>query len=111
MADKSGEARRSRSVALYNNRYFAEVAEAVLSASRHGDDLVTTREIASTTGLADSLVRSVLVRLVEGDVLLKMPRLGGGRSPQHYQVVAAAQLELIVLLATHKRVSARFTDP
>lgn len=110
MADKSAEARRARCSALFNNRHFADVAEAVLAALRHGDELVTAREIASSTGLADSVVRSVLLRLVEGDVLLKTPRMGGGRSPQHYQVIAAEQLELIVTLAPLQPVKVRITE-
>jgi len=98
MDDKSTEARRSRSGAIFNNRYFVEVSGAVLEVVASRDGLVTTREVASRTGLADSLVRSVIVRLAEAGLLERLPRLGGGRSPQYYRVVVAESLRTIVLV-------------
>lgn len=98
MDDASKEARRSRSGAIFNNRYFAEVSESVLDVASSRDGLVTTREIASKTGLADSLVRSVMVRLADAGLLERLPRLGGGRSPRYYRVVLAASLRTIAVL-------------
>lgn len=86
MTDAELEARRARSAALFNNRYFADVAVHALAVSSHGEDLFTARMIASETGLADSVVRPVLLRMVDAEVLERLPRAGGGRSAQYYAV-------------------------
>jgi predicted transcriptional regulator of viral defense system len=98
MDDASKEARRSRSGAIFNNRYFVEVSESVLDVASSPDGLVTTRAIAAKTGLADSLVRSVMVRLADAGLIERLPRLGGGRSPQYYRIVVAESLRSIALL-------------
>jgi hypothetical protein len=99
MASAEREARATRSVALFNNRYFAEVAEESLRVSNAGRDMITTRMIASASGLADSLVRPVLLRFVDAQILDKLPRAGGGRSPQYYMVLEPDLLEAISRLA------------
>ena len=78
MAGSEREARATRSAALFNNRYFAEVAEEALRVSNAGRDMITTRMIASASGLADSLVRPVLLRLIDAQILEKLARAGGG---------------------------------
>lgn len=92
------QTRRDRSAALFNNRYFAEVVLAILGRAED-DDFFTTRQIAAQTGLADSLVRPVLLRLCAAAVLERLPRMGGGRSPQHHVVRAAAALGYLGRLA------------
>lgn len=94
----SGEP-RSRSGALFNNRYFADVAAAALAVTQDDTAVFTSRMVASSTGLADSLVRPVLHRLVDAHVLDKLPRVGGGRSAQYYQVLEGTALEAIRDLA------------
>lgn len=100
MASAEREARATRSVALFNNRYFAKVADEILRVSNAGRDIITTRMIASVSGLADSLVRPILLRLVDAQVLDKLPRTGGGRSPQYYLVLEPDVLEVISRLAS-----------
>jgi hypothetical protein len=87
-----GEARRAKSAALFNNRHFAECSAHLLEVSKSGVEFVTVRQIAAASQLADSLVRPVVLRLTDAGVLEKLPRLGGGRSPQYYRVVDAGLL-------------------
>ena len=93
------EARAARSAALFNNSHFAEVAARVADLSRAHGGMVTTRMVASVSGLADSIVRPVLLRLVDAGVLGKLPRAGSGRSPQFYSVQALEALVVINRLA------------
>jgi len=99
MSAANGEPRRGRSAALFNNRHFADVAAVALEVSKDCTATFTTRMVASSTGLADSVVRPVLHRLVDADVLSKLPRAGGGRSAQYYQVLEGTALETIRDLA------------
>ncbi|MEZ5097054.1 MAG: hypothetical protein R2731_13705 [Nocardioides sp.] len=92
-----GEARRAKSAALFNNRHFAECAAHLIEVSKSGAEFVTVRQIAAASQLADSLVRPVVLRLVDAGVLEKLPRLGGGRSPQYYRVVDAEILNWVSL--------------
>lgn len=91
------EARRAKSAALFNNRHFAECAAHLLAVSKDGADLITVRQIAAASQLADSLVRPVVLRLVDAGVLEKLPRLGGGRSPQYYRLIDSALLTWVSL--------------
>ncbi|MEW2518626.1 hypothetical protein [Actinacidiphila alni] len=71
----SREALRRRSSALFGNRYLAEVVVAVVDlTSAAGDTAVTVRMVASRTGLTDSLVRPVVKRLVDAQLLLPLPQ-------------------------------------
>lgn len=95
----NGEARRGRSAALFNNRHFADVAAAALDVSKNCTTMFTTRMVASSTGLPDSVVRPVLHRLVGAGVLSKLPRAGGGRSAQYFQVLERTAVETVRDLA------------
>lgn len=86
------EARQARSGALFNNRHFADVAGAALAISRSRSDMLTVRMIASWTGLADSVVRPVLLRLVEANVFEKLPRAGAARGAQYYRILEPTTL-------------------
>lgn len=97
MTDKAVEARRQRSASLFNNRYFAECAVHVLSLPVGGQDMFTVRQVASASGLADSLVRPVLLRLCDAHVVEKLPRMGAGRSPQYFRVVDVDLLRWVAL--------------
>jgi hypothetical protein len=94
------EARRARSAALFNNRHFAECAQHLLEASKSGAEFVTVRQIAAASQLADSLVRPVMLRLVDAQVLDKLPRVGGGRSPQYYRLVDTTLLGWVAVADT-----------
>ena len=47
---------------------------------------VTTRMVASETTLSDSLVRQVIQRLRDADLIAEPRRKGGARSPRYFQV-------------------------
>ena len=74
------EETRRRSAAIFGNEKTVEV---VLALSDEG--AATAQMIAKSTGIAHSLVRDALVRLVNGGVVRQVPRLGGSRSPLYYQ--------------------------
>ena len=88
-----------KSAALFNNRHFAECAAYLLEVSKSGEEFVTVRQVAAASQLADSLVRPVLLRLVDAGVLEKLPRLGRGRSPQYYRLADVALLTWASLTA------------
>jgi hypothetical protein len=92
------EARRDRSAALFNNRYFGDVARTILEITDDGSDMVTARKIASSTGLSDSLVRPVLLRLVAAGALAKLDKTGSDRGAQYYLVRDPDTLRSIVAL-------------
>jgi hypothetical protein len=80
------EASRTRSAAIFGNRYFAEVVMAVSRLSGNTHARVTTRMVASETALSDSLVRQVMSRLSNADLITELPRAGGARSPRYFQI-------------------------
>ncbi|MEU0880132.1 hypothetical protein ABZ345_16150 [Lentzea sp. NPDC005914] len=65
---------RARSAAIFGNRYVAEVVLAVAELAPRTEDQVTVRMLARRTGLTDSLVRPVIKRLVQADVLRPLPQ-------------------------------------
>jgi hypothetical protein len=97
--DKMGEARRARSAALFNNSHLVDIVIAVHQLAPHAEDFVTTRKVAATTGLADSLVRPVMLRLVGSGILRRLPRLSGSRGEQHFARESAAQWSALLRLA------------
>jgi hypothetical protein len=80
------EHRRERSAALFNNRYFVDVVTAIGQLVGDTGDLVTTRQVASATGLADSLVRPVMLRLEAARLMTRLPRIGSTRGPQYFAI-------------------------
>jgi len=93
------EAQRSRSAALFNNRYFARVVEAINELAPSDEAFFTTRGVAAHTGLSDSTVRPVILRLADAELLSRLPRLGGPRGPQHFRIEASPSWEAVVSLA------------
>jgi hypothetical protein len=79
-------ASRDRSAAIYGNRFFAEVVVAIDRLSGPDDAFVTTRRVANGTGVGDSLVRPVMLRLLNAGLIADLPREGGSRSTLLYQV-------------------------
>mgnify|MGYP000917581513 CR=1 FL=1 len=99
MDDADRQARRlSRSFALFNNRHMADVAEHALKAADDSDGLLTTRWVAASTGLADSVVRPVMLRLVEAEILTRLPRMSAGRSAQYFRIDDADALRQVASL-------------
>lgn len=84
-----------RGSALFNNRHLVAVVEAI--ADRGGAEF-STRQLAQSCGLADSVVRSVLQRLVGADMIREHARRGGVRGELLYRVRDLAGWELLVSL-------------
>ncbi len=73
------------SAAVFGNRYFARVLES--AAELHSaNELITTRRIARSLDVPDSVVRPVLLRLVTAHLVVAVPRTNGPRSPQYYEI-------------------------
>lgn len=101
MTEANAEARQRLSAALFNNSYYADVVLAIASLARTPEQFVTTRKIAAASGIGDSLVRPVVLRLEAGGFLARLPRMGGRRSEQNYQRSGSAPwLTLVKLCAT-----------
>lgn len=82
MASDISEIRR-RSAALFGNE---KVVEVILAMARtEAPHSVTAQDVSRATGIAHSLVRDVLLRLVASDVLTAVPKVGGSRAAQYYQ--------------------------
>ena len=79
---------RDRSAALFNNCHLVEIVNAIACCGRKS---FTTRNIATATALADSLVRPVIRRLTEtGFVEPAEPvTLGRGRAPNYLRTTNA----------------------
>jgi DNA-binding FadR family transcriptional regulator len=67
---------------LFGNEKVAEVVLAMESI--HAPS--TAQELARQTGIAHSMVRDVLVRLTAAGLLSPLPRIGGARSAQYYEI-------------------------
>lgn len=78
--------RREYSAALFGNSYVVDVVMAIGRLAGDAEAFVTTRTVASDSGLADSLVRPVMLRLVDAGLLVPLARPGGSRSTLPYQV-------------------------
>jgi hypothetical protein len=84
------QTRRERSAALFGNSFVVDVVMAIDRLAPAAENFVTTRTVASETGVSDSLVRPVMRRLAEMGVLAPSPRTGGPRSELRYQVSRGA---------------------
>jgi hypothetical protein len=98
MTEVGPEARQRLSAALFNNTYFAEVVLTIAGLARRPEQFVTTRKIASASGLGDSLVRPVVLRLEAAELLYRLPRLAGRRGEQHFERYAAPHWNRLVRL-------------
>jgi DNA-binding GntR family transcriptional regulator len=88
MHTQAADDRRSLSAAIFGNRAAADVIHAIEDLTRAGNRAVTTRMIARHTGLGDSVVRPVMLRLQSAGTLTAQPRDIGARSALHYEVQA-----------------------
>ncbi|WP_158853016.1 hypothetical protein [Saccharothrix deserti] len=68
------EALRDRSYAIFGNRYVAEVVTAIAEETAGAGSRVTVRMIASRARLNDSLVQLVTKRLVNAELLQRLPQ-------------------------------------
>lgn len=106
-------ASQERSAAIFGNRYFADVVLAVDRLSATCDAFVTTRMVASETGLGDSLVRPVMRRLDAAGLIAALPRTGGPRSMLNYQVMRGALWSAVVSACaeTTREGASQFPEP
>lgn len=76
---------REISSAVFGNRAMIDVIMSiqVIEDSRR---VLTTRAVAAHTGMADSVVRPVMTRLVSAKMLTAVPKVGGPRSPQYFSI-------------------------
>lgn len=84
-----------RGAALFNNRHLVAVVGAI--ADRDGVEF-STRQLAQSCGLADSVVRSVLQRLLGADMIHEHSRRGGVRGELLYRVRDRAGWDSLVSL-------------
>jgi hypothetical protein len=89
---------QQRSALAFGNRYFASVVDA--AARQHDrDDAFSVRRIARDLGVADSLVRSVVLRLAGLGIIDAVPRTGGSRSEQLYVLIESERTDALVAAA------------
>jgi len=80
------EVRRRVSAAIFGNRAVADVIRAIQQLTQAGEPSVTTRMVARTAQLGDSVVRPIMLRLEAAGVVQAQARLSGPRSALHYRV-------------------------
>jgi hypothetical protein len=97
---QQADSRRDYSSALFGNRYVVEVVMAIDELAPTVANRVTTRMIASNSGLSDSLVRPVVLRLTDSAMLAPIPRTGGPRSTLRYQVLRTDLWAALVAICT-----------
>lgn len=85
VASPSQETLRNRSYAVFGNRYVAEVVTAIAEETGYASPQVTVRMIAARAGLTDSLVKLVTQRLVNAEVLRRLPQ-DRPRAPAFHEV-------------------------
>lgn len=78
-------ATRRTSAAVFGNE---KVVEVVLAINALGG-VTRTTDIVAETGIANGMVRPVLGRLVDAQVLSTLPRRGGTRGELYYEVARA----------------------
>jgi hypothetical protein len=85
---------RDLSSALFGNEKMIAVVLAV--AAEH--DHATAQQVAKRVGVNHDLARKPLLRLVEGGMLVALPREGGRRSPQYYEAAPGPRWEAMKAL-------------
>ena len=86
------------SAAVFGNRHLAKVL-ATAAAMEDEGELVTTRRIATRTSLPDSVVRAILLRLVQAGVVVATLREGGARGQQYYAITESDVARVVVIAA------------
>jgi predicted transcriptional regulator len=78
---------RDRSAALFNNCHLVEI---VIVIAAYGRKPFTTRQISTSTGLADSIVRPVIRRLLDAGLVERTTSTthGRGRAPNYLRVTS-----------------------
>lgn len=74
------------SASIFGNSHMAVILTD-LSKRADSDWPITTRQVAASTGVADSLVRAILLRLVAAGALTALPKTEGSRGRQFFDRV------------------------
>ncbi len=115
MSGQGREAIRNLSAAIFGNRYMVDVVAAIarLAASTE-DDGITVRMIAKQTAtvpqtqIPDALVKQIVKRLVDADIMVELPR-SGSRAPL-YHSLDRTNRSWIALVRLSSEVEAEPTD-
>jgi hypothetical protein len=95
------ETLRDRSYAVFGNRYVVEVVTAIAEETTSKRPQVTVRMIASRVQLNDSLVRLVTQRLVNAELLRRLPQ-DRARAPAYHEVQRSGGIwDALVDLCAH----------
>jgi hypothetical protein len=86
------------SAAVFGNSHMAVILTD-LSKRTDSDWPITTRQVAASTGVADSLVRAVLLRLVAAGVLNALPKTEGSRGRQFFDRAGLTWWQTLIDLA------------
>lgn len=98
------------SAALFGNSHMAVILTD-LSRRADSDWPITTRQVAASTGLADSLVRPVLLRLVAAGALDQLPKTEGLRGRQYFDRAKPKWWKTLIDLARSVASPAPVTQP
>lgn len=85
VTSEGGETLRDRSYAVFGNRYVAEVVTAIEEDTTGAHSQVTVRMIATRAGLTDGVVQLVTKRLVNAELLHRLPQ-DRPRGPAYHEV-------------------------
>jgi predicted ArsR family transcriptional regulator len=85
---------RDVSSALFGNEKMAEVVLAM--ASQRGN--ATAQRVADDLSVNHDLARKPMLRLVEAGLLMALPKTGGRRSAQFYEVVEGPEWDALLAL-------------
>jgi hypothetical protein len=85
---------RDVSSALFGNEKMAEVVLALVAQQGHA----TAQQVATDLSVNHDLARKPMLRLVEAGLLVALPRVGGRRSTQFYEVVPGPEWDALVAL-------------
>jgi predicted ArsR family transcriptional regulator len=75
-----------------------KTAEVVL-ALKQEEGVATAQQLSASTGIAYSMVRDALTRLVQGGAIEPQARTGGSRSPLYYRRVEGDVWDGLVVIA------------
>jgi predicted transcriptional regulator len=87
---RAAEVFRDRSSALFNNCHLVEIVDAIAKVGARKP--FTTRQIATETNLADSIVGPVIRRLLGSGLIERTTSTttGRGRAPNYFRVTASS---------------------
>jgi ribosomal protein S25 len=97
MSRNTAETRR-RSAALFGNEKVVEVVRALHAIP--DPQIATAQQLSDASRIGHSMVRDVLQRLSNAQIVLVLPKVGGSRSAQYYQPVRGPAWDRLVQLCS-----------